>query len=247
MKRKIFFGIILTSSIILSGSSLIKNIIEDQEKPDINSGVTNSNENDVIEIPPIFDDTEKEEEKEENVIPPVETKETIYIYLNPSVQTQNFYYGNLGTEAEHMQDIAHLMYEELVNIPYISVDCNTYYKTLSLKEAVIESNSCHRHIHFALHSNAGGGSGTEVYTKNSIEFATKMYNTFLTLGDFNKRGVKVQNTLYETNNAKADHTALMEFLFHDRKDEALYIINNKKTIAHTMVNGLIEFINEYYW
>ena len=74
-----------------------------------------------------------------------------------------------------------------------------------------------------------------------------MYNTFLTLGNFNKRGVKVQNTLYETNNSKAEHTALMEFLFHDRKDEALFLVNNKKTIANTMVKGLIEFINENYW
>ena len=74
-----------------------------------------------------------------------------------------------------------------------------------------------------------------------------MYNTFLTLGKFNKRGVKVQNTLYETNNSKAEHTALMEFLFHDRKDEALFLVNNKKTIANTMVKGLIEFINENYW
>ncbi|MDY5852746.1 MAG: N-acetylmuramoyl-L-alanine amidase [Bacilli bacterium] len=247
MKRKIFYCLILTSSIILSGSSLTKQIIDDNKKPDVNSGVTNSNENINNGNTFIPEDSESIEDSNENVTPPVDNKKTIFIYLNPSVQTKNFYYGNLGTEAQHMQDIAHIMYEELKNIPYIDVDCNTYFKTLSLKEGVAESNSKHRHIHFALHSNAGGGSGTEVYTKDSIEFATKMYNTFLTLGNFNKRGVKVRNTLYETNNSKAEHTALMEFLFHDRKDEALYLVNNKKTIANTMVKGLIEFINENYW
>ena len=45
MKRKIFYCLILTSSIILSGSSLTKQIIDDNKKPDVNSGVTNSNEN----------------------------------------------------------------------------------------------------------------------------------------------------------------------------------------------------------
>ena len=61
------------------------------------------------------------------------------------------------------------------------------------------------------------------------------------------RGVKKQTVLYETNNSKAEHTALMEFLFHDRENEALFIVNNKKTIAETMVDGLIDFIEETYW
>ena len=240
--KKLFLALML-NTLILSGSSFIKgdtinneyiNQIPESGKEEIKDEV-----NDEI----IKDEIEGEQEEVE-VLP---NKPIIFIYLNPSVQTKNYYYGNLGNEAQHMQDIAHLMYDMLVNIPFIKVDCNTYYSTLSLKESLIESNSQYRHIHFALHSNAGGGSGTEIYTKDSVKFATHMYNKFLTLGNFNKRGVKKQTVLYETNNSKAEHTALMEFLFHDRENEALFIVNNKKTIAETMVDGLIDFIEETYW
>ena len=95
MKRKIFYCLILTSSIILSGSSLTKQIIDDNKKPDVNSGVTNSNENNNNGNTFIPENSESIEDSNENVTPPVENKKTIFIYLNPSVQTKNFYYGNL--------------------------------------------------------------------------------------------------------------------------------------------------------
>ena len=175
------------------------------------------------------------------------SREKISIYLNPSVQTKNMYINNLGSEAENMRDIAELMYKELKLASYIDIEANIAKNGLSLSQSVNQSNSRKRHIHFALHSNAGGGQGTEIYTKGSNKtFATTMYESFLELGNFKRRGVKDGAHLYEIKNVKADHVALIEFAFHDNLKEAKFIVENKALIANQMVKSILKYIDTYY-
>lgn len=175
------------------------------------------------------------------------SREKISIYLNPSVQTKNMYINNLGSEAENMRDIAELMYKELKFVSYIDIEANIAKNGLSLSQSVNQSNSRKRHIHFALHSNAGGGQGTEIYTKGSNKtFATTMYESFLELGNFKRRGVKDGTHLYEIKNVKADHVALIEFAFHDNLKEAKFIVENKALIANQMVKSILKYIDTYY-
>lgn len=175
------------------------------------------------------------------------SREKISIYLNPSVQTKNMYINNLGSEAENMRDIAELMYKELKLVSYIDIEANIAKYGLSLSQSVNQSNSRKRHIHFALHSNAGGGQGTEIYTKGSNKtFATTMYESFLELGNFKRRGVKDGTHLYEIKNVKADHVALIEFAFHDNLKEAKFIVENKALIANQMAKSILKYIDTYY-
>lgn len=175
------------------------------------------------------------------------SREKISIYLNPSVQTKNMYINNLGSEAENMRDIAELMYKELKLVSYIDIEANIAKNGLSLSQSVNQSNSRKRHIHFALHSNAGGGQGTEIYTKCSNKtFATTMYESFLELGNFKRRGVKDGTHLYEIKNVKADHVALIEFAFHDNLKEAKFIVENKALIANQMAKSILKYIDTYY-
>lgn len=175
------------------------------------------------------------------------SREKISIYLNPSVQTKNMYINNLGSEAENMRDIAELMYKELKLVSYIDIEANIAKNGLSLSQSVNQSNSRKRHIHFALHSNAGGGQGTEIYTKGSNKtFATTMYESFLELGNFKRRGVKDGTHLYEIKNLKADHVALIEFAFHDNLKEAKFIVENKALIANQMAKSILKYIDTYY-
>lgn len=175
------------------------------------------------------------------------SREKISIYLNPSVQTKNMYINNLGSEAENMRDIAELMYKELKLVSYIDIEANIAKNGLSLSQSVNQSNSRKRHIHFALHSNAGGGQGTEIYTKGSNKtFATTMYESFLELGNFKRRGVKDGTHLYEIKNVKADHVALIEFAFHDNLKEAKFIVENKTLIANQMAKSILKYIDTYY-
>lgn len=175
------------------------------------------------------------------------SREKLSIYLNPSVQTKNMYINNLGSEAENMRDIAELMYKELKLVSYIDIEANIAKNGLPLSQSVNQSNSRKRHIHFALHSNAGGGQGTEIYTKGSNKtFATTMYESFLELGNFKRRGVKDGTHLYEIKNVKADHVALIEFAFHDNLKEAKFIVENKALIANQMAKSILKYIDTYY-
>lgn len=166
----------------------------------------------------------------------------VSIYINPSVQTWNLYAGNLGNEAEHMQIIATEMYYILSSYSFLDVDGNFEKKGMSLVKSVEDSNSKHRDIHIALHSNAGGGNGSEIYTKNNYEFAKTVYNDFMKEIPFYSRGVKDGNHLYEVKNINATNVALIEFLFHDNLKEATYIVNNHYHIAYSLSMALINYI-----
>lgn len=168
----------------------------------------------------------------------------IRIYLNPSVQTRNLYVNNLGTEAEHMNNIARFLYNELLTYQFLDVKVNLRY--LSLTDSVKESNTFNSDIHFALHSNAGGGSGSEIFTISSYEFSNTIYNGFMSLGNFKRRGVKDGSKLYEIKNSKAKDKALMEILFHDNVEEAKFIANNEELIAHQFALSMIEYVYTKY-
>lgn len=176
----------------------------------------------------------------------LEHQEKIHIYLNPSVQTWNMYANNLGTEAEHMNKIANLMYRELSQYRYIEIEGNFAQKGLSLSQSIQESNSKHRDIHFALHSNAGGGTGTEIYTKNQDAFAIEVYQEFMKDLPFTGRGVKNGQHLYEVNSVRADHVALIEILFHDNVEEATYFVTHHDVIAKKLANAILRYIHLYY-
>ena len=144
-----------------------------------------------------------------------------------------------------MNDVAKYLKKELDKIEFLEVLYNL--DNLSLKKSVEESNSFGADIHLALHSNAGGGRGSEIYTINSNKFSKTVYDDFNALGNFNKRGIKNGKHLYEVKNSKADHVALMEFLFHDNMEEANWIVANKELIAKQLAKSIINFVSVYYY
>lgn len=223
--------------------------------PSVDFGSLNSSE--IIELESWFDEVIKpstsEDESMESSSEVVSSsssqvqtkpKKKVKVYINPSVQIANLYTNNLGTEAEHMNDIAYLMKKELSTIEHIDLMCNLDY--LSLSKSVAQSNSFGADIHLALHSNAGGGKGSEIFTTTSHQFASWIYDDFNTIGNFNKRGVKDGSKLYEVRNSKAKDKALLEMLFHDNLNEAKFIVNNKQKIADTLVDSILEYIDKFY-
>lgn len=173
-------------------------------------------------------------------------EQVVNVYLNPSVQTANYYVNNLGTEAKNMNDIVEYMVQELSDIEFIKLSYNLSY--LPLKESVKQSNNLDTDIHFSLHSNAGGGSGSEIYTNpGNTHFAKYIYDKYTSqIGNFKKRGVKTTTSFYEIKNSTADHKVLLELLFHDNVEEATYIVNNKKKIAKILSQGIVDYIKEFY-
>ncbi len=170
----------------------------------------------------------------------------VSIYLNPSVQTWNLYTNNLGTEAEYMHKIATEMHQILLKFDFIEVEGNFNEKGLSLENSIKESNSKKRDIHLALHSNAGGGFGSEIYTIKNEKFASYMLEGFTSQSKFYSRGVKNGKHLYEVKSIKATEVALFEILFHDNLKEATYIVNNYKYIAQNLSNSIVNYVLENY-
>lgn len=238
--KRILMTLLMLVTLMAGGCKSTGDVSESTHGSDINSSgtssETNSNGN---------SDTSNNSNSNSEVENPVKIITPVKVYINPSVQVNNIYANGLGTEAKNMNDIAELMMEKLEKYnSYIDATSNSSYKTLS--NSVKESNNLQSDIHLALHTNAGGGKGSEIFTKNNTAFARKMYQGFNTLGNFNERGVKDGNHLYEVKNSTASHVALIEFLFHDNATEAQFIVSHKDEIATNLVDSLMEFIIDQY-
>ena len=124
-----------------------------------------------------------------------------------------------------------------------------------------DSNLKKPDIHFAVHSNAGGGRGCEVYCHkyggNGEKLARAIYAELSPLTPTQDRGVLegynlfgAGKPLYEL--AKTDAPAvLVEIAFHDNADDAKWIIANIEKIGNALAKGVlkyfeIEFVSETY-
>ncbi len=179
---------------------------------------------------------------EDNTVVAIQDKTRIYI--NPSVQTWNKYANELGNEAQHMNIIASLVVKKLEKYQNIEVKANL--NNLSLNKSLKESNAWVSDIHLALHSNGGGGMGSEVYTKNDSLFANHLLDNFIKETSFLSRGVKNGEHLFEIKTSNATHVALFEVLFHDNEYEATYIVNNHHFIADNITETIVSFVNDYF-
>lgn len=162
----------------------------------------------------------------------------IKVYINPSVQINNMYYNNEISEAAAMNNVSNIIYTSLKDNPRFIVYHND--RMLSLKESVIESNKLNVDYHIALHTNAGGGSGSECYYYNDKSFANSILKSFDSYHSFPKRGLKDGSHLYELKNITAKNKALIEFLFHDNKIESKFIQNNYNLLAMSIVESLLK-------
>ena len=166
------------------------------------------------------------------------------IYINPSVQYSNMYASNLGNEGQHMNAISNILVGMLNEYTNLIVYSNNSYPGKSLSESVKESNSLKVDYHLSLHSNAGGGKGSEgFYTNSSYGFTKSILDNLQEVLPYNTRGAKYgQDSLYELKRTTAS-ASLIEILFHDDTAQALFIINNKKEIAEAIFNGIVSYLS----
>lgn len=168
------------------------------------------------------------------------------IYLSPSLQENNVGVGAYGTEEKRMNQLADILQPLLIKYGY-QVFRNT--PTMTLAEAVKDSNNKAPDLHLALHSNAGGGRGCEIYCHkyggNGEKYARAIYKYLEPLTPSADRGVKESYKLY---NGKPMYepayttapAVLIEVAFHDNATDAEFIINNLQPIATAILNGVNE-------
>ena len=211
----------------ISNSSIIEEII-------------NSNSEEVDEIVGKEESTNQNSEIIE--APYYHFNEDISIYINPSVQYDNLYADNLGNEGQYMNQISIILTKLLKENTNIEVYCNNDMPGKSLSKSVRESNSLDVDYHLALHSNAGGGRGSEGwYTKSSYKFTKSIIDSLQDVLPYQTRGLKNgQKSLYELKATYAS-ASLIEILFHDDVNQALFIINNQEEIAHAIYEGIVSY------
>jgi N-acetylmuramoyl-L-alanine amidase len=174
------------------------------------------------------------------------------IFLSPSTQDKNVGVGNYGTEEKRMNQITDII-ERILKEHGIRVYRNS--PAMSLQQVVADSNTKKPDFHFAIHSNAGGGRGCEVYCHkfggDGEKFARLVYSRLSQLTPTNDRGVmqgyKLYNgqPMYELAYTNAP-ASLIEIAFHDNSEDANWIINHMNDIALSLAKSILEYFGITY-
>ena len=159
------------------------------------------------------------------------------VYLSPSSQPNNaFAYGNTNEQAQmnRVADAAKVALEKAGH------QVKKAPAGQGFVQNVAESNAWGADVHVPIHSNAGGGRGTEVFCYPSMtanKFVTGVYNALVAINPNGGRGIKGTTSLYEVTATNAV-CVYPEVSFHDNPTEAKWIIDNVELIGQAIAKGL---------
>lgn len=170
------------------------------------------------------------------------------IYISASTQENNKGLDPFTTEEKEMNLIADNL------IPLLAKDgrFTTKRNLMSMDpyQCASDSNDFLAELHVAIHSNAGGGVGTEVFTfgpnTNSEKLGKALYNQIAPLSPGNDRGVKYNPKLIEVGNLVHATSCLIELDFHDNTAGARWIAGNHLSIAQALYKGICDYMGYKY-
>ena len=170
------------------------------------------------------------------------------IYVSPSVQDWNKGAGSFGTEEQRANDLADIL------VPLLRVNGFEVYRnkpSMTLEQVVADSNKVlgSDDVHLALHTNAGGGKGTEMFyysgSKAGEKLAKCVYNRVSAVTPNADRGVKHNKTFLELRGTKGV-AGLLESIFHDDAQEAKWFVDHLKDVAIAIAKGMCDYAGKEY-
>jgi N-acetylmuramoyl-L-alanine amidase len=168
------------------------------------------------------------------------------IYIAPSSQPHNAYAGTSTNEQRQCTRIAHEAAEALRRNGY-TVKVST--EGLSNVSKIKQSNEWGADIHLPIHTNAGGGKGSEVLchsSRTSNKYVVQLAAALAGIVPSGvNRGIKPRNDLAEIASTNAI-CVYPEIEFHDRSDYAAWIINNVELIGETIAKAFCKADGKQY-
>lgn len=162
------------------------------------------------------------------------------IYLSPSNQTNNMYKGGKATEC----DVCYMIAQKVQDYLSKEHDVKLGAKNGTMAQRCTESNSYKADYHICIHTNAGGGEGTELFcypTNKDDKYVKAVYNNVSTLTPTKDRGIKTNSTLYEIKVPKAK-TIYIECEFHDTHGD--WILENVDNLARAIAKAFVSNLDE---
>ena len=170
------------------------------------------------------------------------------IYLSPSTQQNNVGVSPFTNEEAEMNKIADALIPLLLKDGRFTIKRNT--PDMDVYQIARDSNNFNSDIHVAIHSNAGGAEGTEVFAygpKTSSErLARTLYNQIAPLSPGADRGVKYKSGLVEVGDIVGATACLIELGFHDNREDAAWLVNQPHAIALALYKGICDFYGYEY-
>ena len=171
------------------------------------------------------------------------------VYISPSSQYANEGLAPFTTEGAEMSIVASALMQFLLFDGRFTAKCSTPDMT-DVYEKARDSNDFGADIHVAIHSNAGGGEGTEVYAycakSNSERLALALYSLISPFSPGEDRGVKYNPKLIEVGDCVHATSALIELGFHDNAQDATWLATCTAQIANVLYRGICEYYSYDY-
>ncbi len=169
------------------------------------------------------------------------------VYVSPSTQDHNLGVGGYGTEEQEMNRIADFVCAGLTRH---GISWRRNNPSMDLTQIGSDSNAYHPDIHVAIHSNAGGGQGTEAWAygpgTNAERLAKAIYPYVSALSPGADRGIKFKNTFYETGNSIQATSCIVEVGFHDNATDAADIQSRPQAYGEAFVHGICDYFGIKY-
>ena len=170
------------------------------------------------------------------------------IYISPSSQENNKGIPPFTVEEVEINKIVDVLVPLLIKDGRFTAKRNN--PSMEVGQMATDSNNFKADIHVAIHSNAGGGVGTEAYAygpnTNSERLAQSLYNQVAPLSPGKDRGVKFNKALYEVGDNVKATSALIELGFHDNAQDALWLATNSQQIASALYKGICDYYGYDY-
>ena len=171
------------------------------------------------------------------------------IYLSPSTQQGNIGIAPFTNEEREMNKIVDILVPLLIKDGRFIVKRNGPSMD-DVYSIATDSNNFKADIHVAIHSNAGGGKGTEVFAfgpnTDSERLCKALYNQIAPLSPGADRGVKYNPKLIEVGNSVNATSAYIELGFHDNTTDAAWLANSQQSIANALYKGICDYYGYDY-